>query len=164
RVIMRLWYSLARVRLHLNVTTKAGTRCVSCCPMMCRTTPRYNKPWQPILPTARGSGSSRPVRGRSTPTILSPPCCRAYVVCEKRRGLPVSQYSSIPGAGHSDVGIQRETIWLWLIVIMGALIRLYRLDYQSLWLDEGWQYSIASAQSLRDVSARALEPSAAHPP
>ena len=76
----------------------------------------------------------------------------------------MSQYSSIPGAGHSDVGIQRETIWLWLIVIMGALVRLYRLDYQSLWLDEGWQYSIASAQSLRDVLARSLEPSAAHPP
>lgn len=60
--------------------------------------------------------------------------------------------------------LQRETTWLWLIVIIGALVRLYRLDFQSLWLDEGWQYSIASAQSIRGVLAGALEPSAAHPP
>src|SRR5215471_5182493 len=60
--------------------------------------------------------------------------------------------------------IQRDTTWLWLIVIMGALVRLYRLDCQSLWLDEGWQYSIASAQSLHDVLARSLDPSTAHPP
>jgi len=59
---------------------------------------------------------------------------------------------------------RRETTWLWLIVIVGALVRLYHLDFQSLWLDEGWQYSIASAQSMRGVFDRALEPEAAHPP
>jgi mannosyltransferase len=59
---------------------------------------------------------------------------------------------------------RRETTWLWLIVLVGALVRLYHLDFQSLWLDEGWQYSIASAQSLRGVFDRALEPAAAHPP
>ncbi len=59
---------------------------------------------------------------------------------------------------------RRETTWLWLIVIVGALVRLYHLDFQSLWLDEGWQYAIASAQSMRGVFDRALEPEAAHPP
>src|SRR5262249_25665315 len=102
RVVRLLWCSSARVRPHLNVTTRAGTLCLSCCPMMCRTTPRCNKPWQLSLQTARGSGSSRPARGRPTPAIMSPPCCRADVAYEKRRCSPVSKYSSIPGAGHSD--------------------------------------------------------------
>src|SRR5713226_2559458 len=60
--------------------------------------------------------------------------------------------------------IQRETRWLWLIIIVGALVRLYRLDYQSLWLDEGWQYFIASADSLSGVYERVLRPYPAHPP
>ncbi len=60
--------------------------------------------------------------------------------------------------------IQRDTVWLWLIISVGALVRLYRLDAQSLWLDEGWQYFIASANSLSGVYARVLQPYPAHPP
>ena len=59
---------------------------------------------------------------------------------------------------------RRETTWLWLIVIVGALVRLYHLDFQSLWLDEGWQYFMASAPTLRGVFERSLNPIAGHPP
>src|SRR5215471_11393856 len=69
-----------------------------------------------------------------------------------------------PLEGRVMRNIQRGTAWLWLIISVGALVRLYRLDAQSLWLDEGWQYFIASANSLSGVYARVLWPYPAHPP
>jgi uncharacterized membrane protein len=48
----------------------------------------------------------------------------------------------------------RDKTWLWLILLVGALVRLYRLDFHSLWADEGLQYYIASAESFHDVFGR----------
>jgi uncharacterized membrane protein len=50
--------------------------------------------------------------------------------------------------------IEREKVWLWLIILAGALVRLYRLNSQSLWTDEGLQYFVASAESLSDMLGR----------
>jgi uncharacterized membrane protein len=58
--------------------------------------------------------------------------------------------------------IPSEKNWLWLIFGIGALIRLYRLDAQSLWADEGLQYFIASAESFREVFGRLFR--TFHPP
>lgn len=45
-------------------------------------------------------------------------------------------------------------VWLWLIIMVGAVLRLYRLASQSLWADEGLQYFIANADSLQDMFGR----------
>ena len=59
----------------------------------------------------------------------------------------------------------RDWGWLWLIITVGAVLRLYRLDGHSLWLDEGWQYFFAQPQSLHHLFAQALDPTLApHPP
>jgi mannosyltransferase len=55
-----------------------------------------------------------------------------------------------------------ETRCLWLILIVGALVRLYRLDSQSLWADEGLQYFIASAEGFDEVFGRLFR--TFHPP
>ena len=48
-------------------------------------------------------------------------------------------------------------------LLIGAILRLYRLDAQSLWSDEGIQYAVASAESLRGVLER-MKGSTMHPP
>jgi uncharacterized membrane protein len=48
----------------------------------------------------------------------------------------------------------REKMWLWLIILVGAALRLYRLEAQSLWQDEGLQYFVASAENIRAVIER----------
>ena len=55
-----------------------------------------------------------------------------------------------------------EKNWLWLILGVGVLVRLYRLDSQSLWADEGLQYFIASAESFNEVFGRLFR--TFHPP
>jgi uncharacterized membrane protein len=40
---------------------------------------------------------------------------------------------------------------MWFIVIVGGILRLYRLDFQSLWLDEGLQYYVAINNSIGDA-------------
>jgi uncharacterized membrane protein len=47
--------------------------------------------------------------------------------------------------------VEPERALLWFIVIVGAILRLYRLDYQSLWLDEGLQYSIVANNSIGEL-------------
>ena len=36
-------------------------------------------------------------------------------------------------------------IWLILIILLGSAVRLYRLDYQSLWFDESLSMALASS-------------------
>jgi uncharacterized membrane protein len=62
---------------------------------------------------------------------------------------------SLPAAmnGHT-FHVEHEKMWLWLIIMVGAMLRLYRLDFQSLWADEGLQYFVASAESLGEVLGR----------
>jgi mannosyltransferase len=55
-----------------------------------------------------------------------------------------------------------EKNWLCLILGVGVLVRLYGLDSQSLWADEGLQYFIASADSFHEVFARLFR--TFHPP
>jgi mannosyltransferase len=55
-----------------------------------------------------------------------------------------------------------EKNWLWLILGVGVLVRLYRLDSQSLWADEGLQYFVASAESFGEVFGRLFR--TFHPP
>ncbi len=56
-------------------------------------------------------------------------------------------------------GLRRELLWLWLIVGLGAILRLATLGRQSLWLDEAesywmahrpWQQMLASLPSYDD--------------
>lgn len=58
---------------------------------------------------------------------------------------------------------EREKIWLWLIILVGAALRLYHLDSQSLWQDEGLQYFIASAENIESVFER-IQWRTWHPP
>jgi uncharacterized membrane protein len=52
-----------------------------------------------------------------------------------------------------------------LLTVLGAALRLFRLDHQSVWLDEGYQYHFASAPTAREVVARVLDPlQSTHPP
>jgi 4-amino-4-deoxy-L-arabinose transferase-like glycosyltransferase len=52
-----------------------------------------------------------------------------------------------------------------LLTLLGAALRLFRLDRQSVWLDEGYQYHFASAPTAREVLARVLDPAqSTHPP
>jgi uncharacterized membrane protein len=53
-----------------------------------------------------------------------------------------------------DSIVTREKLWLCLIICIGAALRLYRLDAQSLWQDEGLQYYVASADSISAVIER----------
>jgi 4-amino-4-deoxy-L-arabinose transferase-like glycosyltransferase len=49
---------------------------------------------------------------------------------------------------------EHTKIWLWAIVIVGVLLRFYRLNFQSFWTDEGLQYFIASADSFKGMFDR----------
>src|SRR6266545_2121574 len=55
------------------------------------------------------------------------------------RKLTLSIYS----LSRQDEGT-RATVWLWLILILGAILRLATLSRQSLWLDEGFSYWMAN--------------------
>lgn len=56
----------------------------------------------------------------------------------------------------------RNRSLLWGVLIFGALLRVYRLDFQSLWADEGLQYFIANAESIQGVLGRLFR--TFHPP
>jgi 4-amino-4-deoxy-L-arabinose transferase-like glycosyltransferase len=57
--------------------------------------------------------------------------------------------------------IDPEKAWLWLIVIVGGILRFYRLDSQSLWADEGLQYFVANNNSLGEIFSQVRS---FHPP
>jgi len=57
--------------------------------------------------------------------------------------------------------VKREDILLWLIVILAVMVRLYRLDFQSLWYDEGLQYVVSTTNSPRGMLGKI---SSFHPP
>lgn len=59
--------------------------------------------------------------------------------------------------------ITYEPFWLILCLLIGAGLRLFRLEAQSLWADEGLQYFIASAPSL-DVFWERVQSRTFHPP
>jgi uncharacterized membrane protein len=69
--------------------------------------------------------------------------------------------SAVTAPQKSIVG--HEKIWLWLIILVGAALRLYHLDSQSLWQDEGLQYFIANAENIGSVSER-IQWRTWHPP
>lgn len=50
--------------------------------------------------------------------------------------------------------VESERMWLWSIVIMGGMLRLYGLGFQSLWLDEGLQYYVAVNNSIVELFAQ----------
>jgi uncharacterized membrane protein len=70
--------------------------------------------------------------------------------------------SSASVRGHTPPEIRLQ-IWWWIILIAGVMLRFYRLDFQSLWADEGLQYFVANANSLPDVLDR-LAGRSVHPP
>jgi mannosyltransferase len=57
----------------------------------------------------------------------------------------------------------QEGIWLSLIIVAGALLRFYRLDSQSLWFDEGWQYFVAHVSNV-SAMLDLVPPMDGHPP
>jgi uncharacterized membrane protein len=44
-----------------------------------------------------------------------------------------------------------ESIWLCFIIALGGALRLYGLDFQSMWFDEGLQYYVATNKSLDEL-------------
>jgi mannosyltransferase len=63
---------------------------------------------------------------------------------------------------HSRVSIFiSERFWLALIFAVGASLRLYGLEFQSLWYDEGLQYYIATHNSIRELFGQSRS---FHPP
>jgi uncharacterized membrane protein len=58
--------------------------------------------------------------------------------------------------------LKSQRVWLWSIIVLGASLRLYQLDDQSLWLDEGLQYVVAANNSLTDILFTRLR--SFHPP
>jgi uncharacterized membrane protein len=54
-----------------------------------------------------------------------------------------------------------EAIWLWTIVIAGSALRFYRLDFHSLWYDEGLQYYVVSHNSFAELFSQTRS---FHPP
>ena len=63
----------------------------------------------------------------------------------------------------ASVNTTSHTLWVAVCLLIGVVLRLYRLDAQSLWSDEGIQYFIASADSVWDVRQRARDHTF-HPP
>ena len=57
--------------------------------------------------------------------------------------------------------MKSDRVWLWSIVILGGILRFYRLDYQSLWLDEGLQYFVANNNSIWELFSQTRS---FHPP
>jgi uncharacterized membrane protein len=57
--------------------------------------------------------------------------------------------------------LESDRVWLWAIVVLGAILRFYRLDFQSLWLDEGLQYYVAINNSFGELLSQT---SSFHPP
>jgi 4-amino-4-deoxy-L-arabinose transferase-like glycosyltransferase len=57
---------------------------------------------------------------------------------------------------------EHTRIWFWGILLVGGLLRFYRLGFQSLWIDESLQYSIAGADGFTGVIDRL--PRSIHPP
>ena len=56
-----------------------------------------------------------------------------------------------------------SSIWLAGIIVVGVILRFYRLDFQSLWQDEGLQYFVAHGDQIEDVMSR-LHWRTWHPP
>jgi len=63
----------------------------------------------------------------------------------------------------ASVNTTSHTLWVAVCLLIGIVLRLFRLDAQSLWSDEGIQYFIASAGSFWEVIQRAQEHTF-HPP
>lgn len=63
----------------------------------------------------------------------------------------------------SSVNQTSHALWVAVCLLLGIGLRLYRLDAQSLWSDEGIQYFIASADSVWEVLQRARHHTF-HPP
>ncbi len=61
------------------------------------------------------------------------------------------------------LAVTYEPYWLILCLLIGTGLRLFRLEAQSLWSDEGLQYYIASAPSL-DVFWERVQSRTFHPP
>jgi 4-amino-4-deoxy-L-arabinose transferase-like glycosyltransferase len=49
------------------------------------------------------------------------------------------------------MALTSESVWLCLIIGLGGALRLYGLDFQSLWNDEGLQYYVATQNSLSEL-------------
>ena len=51
----------------------------------------------------------------------------------------------------SNLELRTSALWLCLIVAVGGFLRLYGLEFQSLWHDEGLQYYVATRYSLGEL-------------
>lgn len=66
-----------------------------------------------------------------------------------------------PSYGSYSRVLESQKFWLWVIVLVGAGLRLYGLDFQSLWVDEGLQYFVATKDSVSEI---VTQTNSFHPP
>jgi 4-amino-4-deoxy-L-arabinose transferase-like glycosyltransferase len=67
---------------------------------------------------------------------------QAYEMKTIFAGLSIGSHTSIA---------ESKTAWLCLVIAVGGILRLYGLDFQSLWLDEGLQYHVAAHNSITEL-------------
>ena len=53
----------------------------------------------------------------------------------------------------------QRTFWVIALIVAGAAQRFFRLDHQSLWWDEAWQFYVCGVDSLQALFDRLLDPS-----
>jgi len=66
-----------------------------------------------------------------------------------------------PSNGNYNPVLKSQKLWLWVIIVVGASLRLYGLDFQSLWVDEGLQFYVASNYGMSEIF---YQTNSFHPP
>ena len=76
----------------------------------------------------------------------------SWLSCSKRKVAPFVSQANFPHKGSVD-GVWAKPVVVWIsllgIVLLAALLRLFMLSSQSLWLDEGASLAMTDSESIR---------------
>src|SRR5262245_8692965 len=71
-----------------------------------------------------------------------------------------SVFAGLSSDKHNSM-LESKAAWVCLVIAIGGILRLYGLDFQSLWLDEGLQYYVSTQNSIGKLFFQNLS---FHPP